>query len=373
MLRLVFNRVHAAGLPAASVITADNDRFEAIENTTLGFQKVFMINMPARSDKLDAFSLAAHFTRFSFQTIPGVDGTKVARKAVPAAWPGLEGPDATPSAAGALGCWRAHLNFVRQMVSDNIQSALIFEDDADWDLNLREQLKNFALGSQLLLGQIDNSTASPYGDGWDILWLGHCASSPKPDDPRRFLMRKDPTVPPRNRRKSLWGPDEELGRFDDHTRMVYAADTGICTYAYALSLSGARKVLQRLALGSTVRPIDEGLDNLCRNRAEDFDFQCISVYPTLVDSRRYSESLDNPDSDIQGAKLNFENGKRDPPFTHNIRFSARHNVPRLVQAEEVESQWFNEESEDHVLDGDVELEYILTKTLKDAPQRFANA
>jgi hypothetical protein len=94
-------------------------------------------------------------------------------------------------------------------VRRNLSSALIFEDDADWDVRLRDQLRNFALSSRALTQPLagvepftyadatyphpsDTSPASlndfafdslpatvapassPYGDEWDVLWLGHC-------------------------------------------------------------------------------------------------------------------------------------------------------------------------------------------------------
>jgi hypothetical protein len=70
-------------------------------------------------------------------------------------------PNALPESSGLLtpaqlGCWRAHANLWSRMLSDNISTALILEDDADWDVNVHD---SFALvgrhmrGSNLLRGR----------------------------------------------------------------------------------------------------------------------------------------------------------------------------------------------------------------------------
>jgi hypothetical protein len=94
------------------------------------------------------------------------------------------------------------------MVLTNISSALILEDDADWNVRLRSQVQDFALSTLALTHPLLPSksryadpthpvpqssavtpvtemsikslpstvppTISPYGDNWDLLWLGHC-------------------------------------------------------------------------------------------------------------------------------------------------------------------------------------------------------
>ncbi|KAL8814587.1 MAG: hypothetical protein Q9223_006203 [Gallowayella weberi] len=54
-----------------------------VKNSTLGFEKIFVINLPERYDKLDAFSLAASLTGFTYDVIPGVKGETVVNKTLP--------------------------------------------------------------------------------------------------------------------------------------------------------------------------------------------------------------------------------------------------------------------------------------------------
>jgi len=51
--------------------------------------------------------------------------------------------------APIVGCWRAHLNVLQDMVRRGISSTLIFEDDADWDISFKSQLVQFAGGRDI--------------------------------------------------------------------------------------------------------------------------------------------------------------------------------------------------------------------------------
>jgi hypothetical protein len=129
------------------------------------------------------------------------------------------------------------------IVNHKLSSALVFEDDADWDVDFRRQLEDYALGSQYILDSIDGPVPhSPYGDDWDLLWLGHCASGVAKDDNRRFVIRNDPTVPPPKYRTN-YGNTPDMSSYENTTRIVFANTGGVCLYAYALSYRGAQKVL----------------------------------------------------------------------------------------------------------------------------------
>lgn len=61
-----------------------NDRsIYRVQNETLGFQEVYMISLPARTDKRDAFALQAAFSGITYTQVDGVDGHDVPEKALP--------------------------------------------------------------------------------------------------------------------------------------------------------------------------------------------------------------------------------------------------------------------------------------------------
>lgn len=54
-----------------------------VQNETLGFQEVYMISLPSRTDKRDAFAMQAALTGFTYVQMDGVDGREVPEKALP--------------------------------------------------------------------------------------------------------------------------------------------------------------------------------------------------------------------------------------------------------------------------------------------------
>ncbi|KAL8772992.1 MAG: hypothetical protein Q9209_002012 [Squamulea sp. 1 TL-2023] len=316
---------------------------KALRNETLGFEKVFVINLPKRTDKLDAIRLSASVTGFNFDVIDGQNGTEMSPKALPGAFKESRGRDAM------IGCWRSHMQAAHNIVNNRLSSALIFEDDADWDISFRSQLVNFARGSQWLLNTPSGNTPrSPYGDNWDLLWLGHCALAPIKDDPRRVLLENDPSTTPFNHRFNL-GEIPDMTHYDNTTRIVYATDGGTCLYAYALSYRGAQKILFHLSMSYYNRPVDFGIHDMCNDHSR--GFRCIGIFPQIVDSHRGAGSS-LKDSDIsKGDEVDRKKG-----FSYNIVRSTRLNVEHLIDGEDakIESQWPGEVPE---LEGPVKVSF----------------
>ncbi|CAN9108126.1 unnamed protein product [Alternaria alternata] len=190
-------------IPADSFAYVQDESLRDILNTTLGvwespnqhyrsltqskFEGILVLNLPFRTDRRDAMSLSAAASNIKLEFVEGVT------------------------------------------VDHNLTTALIFEDDVDWDIRIRQNLQRFALASRFLSGNhgistvkdklethtntetedtafkiIDTSNLpktltslplssipsyssnphiSPYGDPtqWDILWLGHCGTGmPRP-------------------------------------------------------------------------------------------------------------------------------------------------------------------------------------------------
>lgn len=79
-----------------------------MQNTdAVQFQKVFVINLPSRSDRRDIMTLAGALTYINFDWIDGVAGEQVPDKVLP--------PDSLDHniSKGNKGSWRAHMNVLR--------------------------------------------------------------------------------------------------------------------------------------------------------------------------------------------------------------------------------------------------------------------
>lgn len=80
----------------------------AIHNETLGFEKIFVINLPERADKRDALSLVSALTDIKLTWTSALRGTSVPDKALPL------GVDRKGWRDGGIGSWRSQINVIRR-------------------------------------------------------------------------------------------------------------------------------------------------------------------------------------------------------------------------------------------------------------------
>ncbi|KAK5266763.1 hypothetical protein LTR99_007375 [Exophiala xenobiotica] len=290
-------------------VSGKKDSRSDIYNGTLGFQQVYMINQPGRSDRRDTMMIQAQLTQFSMEVVDGVAGWEVPAKVLP--WT-MKQDNTT------IGAWRSHLNVMNRIIQDNVQTALVLEDDSDWDVALKAQLAELARGARWLLDNGNSKPVSPYGDGWDILWIGHCSSSPDDKDGRFWVIPHDPTVAPQGDSKgpdmTRWvnGGDADLTQ----PRVIFKQQQGRCTSGYAVTRRAAQRILWHSSLTPNNRAIDGGMSDLCRGR-EFGDFTCIAPFPQLIGKSKPA-----------GSK-----GEGSPAESKNVMFSVLQNVGRILDGE----------------------------------------
>ena len=137
------------------------------------------------------------------------------------------------------------------MIAENVESALIMESDADWDLRIKETLQGVASASKRLLDwPFDvppRPSVFPYGDKWDIIWIGHCGAWNY--DNHHIYRFNDSSVPPEDFEVSFAGAPKE-GQHRQGTRSVFSLGFATCTSAYAISNAGAVKMEKEFRQGS---------------------------------------------------------------------------------------------------------------------------
>ena len=180
-----------------------------------------------------------------------------------------------------------------RVVDAKYSTALIMEDDADWDVSLKSQLVQFADATRKIenrqrpeddqLGP-HNRTLTPYGSTWDLLWLGICANPQDPSDAELFP-----------------------GVDDGEPFWVYPVTGGMaCTFAYGVTQKNAQLLLEHLA--DTNRPTDLAMSTFC----QDSERKCLLVWPMLISSYKAAGSS-KKDSDIKhSAKGEGEVGEQSP-------------------------------------------------------------
>jgi hypothetical protein len=161
---------------------------------------------------------------------------------------------------------------IKYTIQANLDTALIIEDDVDWDVSIRSQMVRIA-ESVRNLSKVDEAEPAPYGREWDVLWIGHCGEYW--DDQMETIFYDDPTSCPH---KYYFGwAKGNIERLPDRQRAVYWSANPVCSFAYALSRDGSRKVLELLGAGQ-----DEAFDVSMMHACRVGKLKCISVVPEVV-------------------------------------------------------------------------------------------
>lgn len=268
-------------------------------NSTLGFGRIYVVSKkdsPRRSGLLQA----ANVTELQL-TIP-----------VQPQWTDQDLKGHPNIGRGSLLAWLGHLHTLREFLDSGAETALVLEDDVDWDIHLRSlQVPRVATAVRTLLSSKskppvhssskakieydDQVTRYPYGDPalWDLLYLGHCGDywhgmdigfedgHVKPDDlaGRPHVSFRDWSLP-NFENLHPWTASllRNLG-VPVHTRLVHRSVFPLCTFAYAITRESARRLVYELA---SLQPAEHKAFDIailiaCRNHG----LRCWTVNPEL--------------------------------------------------------------------------------------------
>lgn len=161
-------------------------------------------------------------------------------------------------------------------------------------------MTEFARGSRAIQETTTPPKTSPYGDDWQMLWLGYCGLKTVEEQrglPLRFyVIPDDPTVLPAQYKQEFFAPFiADYPQMNPH-RLIFNSMDQVCSVAFAITYEGARKALAAFNMRSIDEPMDLSYRNLC-NGLFDMPFRCISPYPALINSWRQAGPIWR-DSDI---------------------------------------------------------------------------
>lgn len=201
------------------------------------------------------------------------------------------------------------------VVATNLSTALILEDDADWDVAIRGQTPVIADA----IRRLTDGVVGPWGFNWDYLALGHCGAGAVPDD--NYLVIKDNTTVPAESFTALWAPEKPLL---NHTRFVHGTHGTVCTFGYAVSRHGAKKLIKHLTHAG--EPLDIDYASFCNSGG----LSCYAVTPEIIHHQRWTGHKITSGGKKHGA---LEDGETSQKFTMNIKYSARCNSePEVMRA-----------------------------------------
>ncbi|OAA73942.1 Glycosyl transferase, family 25 [Cordyceps fumosorosea ARSEF 2679] len=289
--------------------SAERRLMDAAGNATLGFGSIQFINLPLRFDRLDAATLQAWLSGIDMTEVRGVLADEINDVGMP--------PEhLTRVKKGEKGCWRAHANIWSQMLRDKTPAVLVLESDAAWDVEVRDIMRNLNQHFTYLLDALQSKTLrnpsfrdrgesgghplalSPndpwHSTHWDLLSLGQCSEDPAHKD--EALRYPDEHVAPGS---DYWGA--ELGA----ERVVRRSGGPVCTTAYAVSQTGAAKLLLRTAVD-----LDNPVDLVMRRMTMSGDLVAYSVAPTVFGQWEYVDGIGmherGANSDIHGGNSDGE-------------------------------------------------------------------
>lgn len=177
---------------------------------------------------------------------------------------------------------------------------------ADWPFNPTVDQEGLSVGS------------SPYGDNWDILWIGHCGSYPVRNSGRVYHF-DDPTVPPEDREFTFTGKSSQAQHLRG-TRAVFEFESTLCTSAYAISHKGAVKM--RKYLEESNLNIDVRMERLCNNEPS---LTCLGVWPLVMTAAPSKSNIDHSNG-AWAPGSNVEQPDRGVTAGPGIQYSARRNA-----------------------------------------------
>ncbi|CAG8949002.1 hypothetical protein HYFRA_00002130 [Hymenoscyphus fraxineus] len=247
--------------------------------------------MPSRTDRRDAVSLAAAVSNFQIDFIEGVGGGSVPDNALPP-----EGSkESVNLSKGVRGSWRSHMNALQDIVHENISTAMIFENDVDWDI------RDF---------HVPKTIYPPYVDEINLL----------PINPN------DETVPlPKYLRAHPFGPLDALATSFHHIPVSITAHQGEQT---------------QFGISKWSRIWDVEIGDCCAGQ----DSNCLSGEMRCFTSQPPTFAYHHPDggeSKIGGLGGGYANGVE----TKYLRKSVRMNLGMLMRGggfDEMDDQWPDE-------------------------------
>ncbi|KAK9322268.1 hypothetical protein V1517DRAFT_323911 [Lipomyces orientalis] len=329
----------------ASVIK--HDGLANVQNSTLGFGAILLLSLTSRTDRQDAIALIASQCDIRIShVIPGVISEEINEKAYPYGR-GLE-KLLTPQYMPYLGSWRSHMNAFKYIIDNKIETALILEDDVDWDINVKAQLTSFAQGlrsSRLRRPFTEEELErAPYGLDWDTMHIAPSKANMAPAPRNKaFVKYNDPYRAKDSVANNgctgpqgwfCWDDIMAFTNLNETQRTIYPSYESVGLSAIAVSYRGAQRLLYYLSYKELVDTLDYSIADLLRKGA----LRGWTVTPPLM-----SEWKTHGKSDSDLKKVG-SNNPEDKPGNMNGRSAGVAHSARKALTENLEGEdyWKNE-------------------------------
>ncbi|KAF1981369.1 glycosyltransferase family 25 protein [Aulographum hederae CBS 113979] len=305
-------------------------------NSTLGFGGIFAVSKQG-SPRRERLMFAANLTDLEIQ-IPSQPEWSDLDVQI------LKASEGSKISKGSALAWLGHINALNAFLATNLSTAMIIEDDVDWDINIRtHQIPLVAHAFRSLTASPHppprrrlrrgpnnlsslfrhQSPSSPYSSSyhpdsqsqsenpsplftsdankpfwgpnanWELLYLGHCGdffhkSYLSPPSPLPHATFPDPSLPaPASLHAQTRHHLANLALPPQH-RILHRSRFPLCTFAYGVTRASAARIVREFGReeeGGT-HAYDVRILEACR----DLGWKCWSVSPELFHHRSEGES-----------------------------------------------------------------------------------
>ena len=266
-------------------------------NATLGFGGLYVVSGPG-SPRREHLEQAAAVTELQL-TIPeqvswSDDDIRNFR------W-----PNETESKVGigSAKAWLSHHLVLKAFLASGLETALIFEDDVDWDVRLRtQQIPRAQQAARSLSTSYSSASQYPWGapSDWDLFYLGHCGDyfndlndgvgvghhHPSHLEAIPHAVFEDPTMPYMTDIHPFTASLFTALRVPEQHRILHASQWPLCSFGYAVTRAAAQKILAIVApekedITRDLIAYDAALLSGCRDKGVPWSIKCYTIQPEL--------------------------------------------------------------------------------------------
>ncbi|CAI5444275.1 unnamed protein product [Caenorhabditis angaria] len=249
------------------------------EKSNLGFDRIYLINLKRRSERLERMQKIFEILGIEFQILEAVDGQNLEN--IAEKYQILDGYldpiKNRPMKNGEIGCFLSHFRIWREILEEKLEKVVVFEDDLRFSAGglkrIREVLMDLEASRRI----------------WDLIYLGRKKQSDK---------------------QELWIPQH---------RHLSSVEYSYWTLGYMLSQEGARKLLTPNPLTKIV-PVDEYLPIMFDKHpnsdwSSNFaprNLEAFTLYPLVVSPQKYTNEVGYISDTEDSLIISEANLQRDP-------------------------------------------------------------
>uniref|UniRef100_A0A0N4ZVL9 Glycosyltransferase 25 family member n=1 Tax=Parastrongyloides trichosuri TaxID=131310 RepID=A0A0N4ZVL9_PARTI len=237
-----------------------------------GFDKIYLVNLKRRDERMKKMNEILKTVGFMYERVDAVDGKQLTDKYIKEKikfLPNYVDPyHKRPMKKGEIGCFLSHYRIWEDVVNNNLNRVIVFEDDIRFSKNATGILRH-------LIYDIDNNK-----DTWDFIYFGRRKENPKVQE-----------------------------YFVPGHKHLSTVTYSYWTLGYALSYNGAKKLLEGRPL-ENMMALDEYIPIMYdnhpfeewKNHFKNRNLKAFTIYPLIVTPERYTNEpgyvSDTEDSNV---------------------------------------------------------------------------